>query len=158
MYRKITEDLFTSFIFFSQFEMFICAKTKITIKSEPYTCNPFFFMPNLTEKLQRGRNCWKSLLQCVLQCVKWCGFHKGITHIFYDLPVKWGKENWMRFICQELCLACHCNKFSSLFILRTQITPDLLLLNLWNVLISKLNVVRCIPKPYSAWFLFSWFL
>lgn len=28
---------------------------------------------------------------------------KRITHIFYDLPVKWGKENWMRFICQEPC-------------------------------------------------------
>lgn len=152
MYRKITEDLFTSFIFFSQFEMFICAKTKITMKSEPYTCNPFFFMPNLTEKLQRGRNWWKSLLQCVLQCVKWCGFHKGITHIFYDLPVKWGKENWMRFICQEPCLACHCNKFSSLFILRTQITPDLLLLNLWNVLISKLNVVALLNPTQHGFF------
>lgn len=66
MYRKITEDLFSIIFFFSQFEMFICAKTKITIKSEPYTCNPFFFMPNLTEKLQRGRNCWKSLPQYVL--------------------------------------------------------------------------------------------
>lgn len=132
--------------------MFICAKTKITIKSEPYTCNPFFFMPNLTEKLQRGRNCWKSLPQYVLQRVKWCGFHKGITHIFYDLPVKWGKENWMRFICQEPCLACHCNKFSSLFILRTQITPDLLLLNLWNVLISKLNVVAFLNPTQHGFF------
>lgn len=145
MYRKITEDLFSSFFFLPIWNVHL-RKNK-----NHHTCNPFFFMPSLTEKLQRGRNCWKSLLQYVLQCVK-CGFHKGITHIFYDLPVKWGKENWMRFICQEPCLACHCNKFSSLFILRTQITPDLLLLNLWNVLISKLNVVALLNPTQHGFF------
>lgn len=141
--------MFSSF-FFSQ-NVHLCKNKKITVRSEPY--NPFFFMLNLTENHKGEEIAGKVCFSVSSNVWNDMDSIKRITHIFYDLPVKWGKENWMRFICQEPCLACHCNKFSSFFILRTQITPDLLLLNLWNVLISKLNVVAFLNPTQHGFFL-----